>query len=65
METNIDKVRQIVKKMYSDENDLRTSDGKKIEVPVEGSLGLLALGYRGVIAVKKKRRNILKEQKTK
>lgn len=34
---------------------------KKYEVTSEGSLGLLALGYRGVIEWKKK----VKEQKTK
>jgi hypothetical protein len=33
----------------------KTKDGKEIEVTAEGSLGLLALGYRGLIAWRKKR----------
>lgn len=33
----------------------KTKDGKEIEVTSEGSLGLLALGYRGLIAWRQKR----------
>jgi hypothetical protein len=33
----------------------KTKDGKEIEVTAEGSLGLLALGYRGLIAWRKKK----------
>jgi hypothetical protein len=33
----------------------KTKDGKQAEVTAEGSLGLLALGYRGLIAWRKKR----------
>lgn len=29
---------------------ITTQDGKPFRVPVEGSLGLLALGYKGLIA---------------
>jgi hypothetical protein len=34
----------------------KTKDGKEIEVTAEGSLGLLAIGYRGLIAWRKKRK---------
>jgi hypothetical protein len=40
-------------------NDFKTKDGQKIEVPIEGALGLLALGDIGLIAwrLKKKEKN--------
>jgi len=34
---------------------LRTPDGKVFDVPVEGSLSLLALGYKGLMAWRAKR----------
>ncbi len=34
---------------------IRTADGTPYEVPVEGSLPLLALGYRGLMAWRAKR----------
>jgi hypothetical protein len=34
---------------------LLTKDGKEIAVTADGSLGLLALGYRGLIAWRQKR----------
>lgn len=30
--------------------EIRTKDGTTFKVPVEGSLGLLAIGYRGLMA---------------
>lgn len=36
---------------------ITTSDGKPFIVPPQGSLGLLALGYVGLIAWRKARRN--------
>ncbi|MEM1122603.1 MAG: hypothetical protein AAGJ18_19320 [Bacteroidota bacterium] len=36
-------------------SNLQTTDGKNYDVPVEGSLGLLALGYRGLVAWRAKR----------
>ena len=36
--------------------DLRTESGEPYEIPVEGSLGLLALGYVGLMAWREKRR---------
>ena len=45
----------------SDErNELKilTKDGKEFEVPVEGSLGLLALGTVGIQAWRKKQREM-------
>jgi hypothetical protein len=40
----------------------KTKDGKEIEVTADGSLGLLALGYRGLIAWRQKRTEEAKKQ---
>jgi len=37
---------------------IRTADGTAYEVPVEGSLPLLALGYRGLMAWRAKRAQV-------
>jgi hypothetical protein len=37
---------------------LRTKDGKPYPIPVLGSLGLLALGYRGVMAWRAKKQEV-------
>jgi hypothetical protein len=39
------------------EISIKTKTGLAFEVPVEGSLGLLALGYAGLIAWRMKRRD--------
>lgn len=36
----------------------KTDDGQLYEVPVEGSLGLLANGYQGLVAWRAKRKNL-------
>lgn len=36
--------------------EVKTKTGENYDVPVEGSLGLLALGYKGLIAWRKKRK---------
>lgn len=38
-------------------------EGKAVEIPVEGALGLLALGARGLIAWRLKRDEVAKQQK--
>jgi hypothetical protein len=38
-------------------------DGKPIEIPAEGSLGLLAVGYRGLMAWRQKRKEVLEAKK--
>ncbi|MEZ5012829.1 MAG: hypothetical protein R2794_00925 [Chitinophagales bacterium] len=42
---------------------ITTSDGKPFKVPVEGSLGLLALGYKGLVAWRQARRQYQKTMK--
>ncbi len=37
--------------------------GDKYEIPVEGSLALLALGAKGILAWRKKRAEVLEQQK--
>lgn len=39
---------------------ITTTDGQPFKVPVEGSLGLLALGYKGLIAWRQVRRQYQK-----
>ena len=46
----------------SDELKLTTSDGKKYEIPLEGSLGLLATGYQGIMAWRAKRKTHLEKK---
>ena len=40
---------------------LKTPDGKPYEVPVEGSLGLLALGYVGLMSWRAKKVEVAKQ----
>ncbi len=40
-----------------------TKDGQPFQVPVEGSLGLMALGYKGLIAWRQVRRQYQKARK--
>ena len=51
------KSKQILKDLYNTEQELKTEDGKTINANVKGSLGLLALGYRGLIAWRKAKKN--------
>ncbi|MBN2891519.1 MAG: hypothetical protein JXL97_06615 [Bacteroidales bacterium] len=44
---------ELLKKVYSDELVMKNNAGQKISVPKDGSLGLLAFGYRGLIAWRK------------
>ena len=39
---------------------ITTNDGQPFKVPVEGSLGLLALGYKGLVAWRQVRRQYQK-----
>jgi len=56
--------REVLEEIKSRRYEIRDENGKVIEVPEKGSLGLLAQGYLGVLAVRKKRKEIL-EQKEK
>lgn len=42
--------------------ELRDTDGKKYKVPIEGSLGLLAIGAVGLIAWREKKREVLQNK---
>ena len=39
-----------------------TNDGQPYEIPVEGSLGLLATGYEGIMAWRLKRKEVLDQK---
>ena len=45
--------------------ELKTPDGKAYEIPVEGSLGLLALGYVGLMAWRAKKIEVAQQQQSK
>lgn len=46
------------------DQDLLTDDGEAYEVPEEGSLGLLALGYQGIMAWRAKKLETRRASKT-
>ncbi|MBW8051164.1 MAG: hypothetical protein FVQ77_12655 [Cytophagales bacterium] len=52
-----------IKKDDTSEMSIITEEGKKHEVPVEGSLGLLALGAKGLLAWREKREKVEKSKK--
>lgn len=49
------KSKKLIEELYSKEYEFTTSDGEKFEVPESGSIGLLTLGYQGLIAWRKQR----------
>ena len=42
-------------KSIEEEYGIKDPEGKPFEIPVKGSMGLLALGYRGLMAWRAKR----------
>lgn len=46
-----------LKKILDPEYEFKDEMGRKMEVSPKGSLGLLAVGYKGIVAVRKKREN--------
>jgi len=50
------------KKNVPNKIDLKDPYGKKFNIPVEGSLGLLALGAIGLIAWREKKREVLQNK---
>jgi len=60
----MDKERKRNEPMDPSELEIRTADGKPMHVSPEGSLALLALGYKGLMAWRASRRNALSDNKT-
>ncbi len=58
MKQKIEQSEKIIKQLYDDDYKMTTTDGKEFIIPPEGNLGLLALGHKGLIAVRKKRKEI-------
>ncbi len=57
-EENITKSsKEILKELYNSDEIFKTEDEEEINVSADGSLGLLALGYKGLIAWRKVKRN--------
>ena len=49
-----------MEKKQTNKVSITTNDGKPFQIPVEGSLGLLALGYKGLVAWRQVRRQYQK-----
>lgn len=47
------KIKDKIKQAQQGSLHLNDENGKPIEVPKEGSLGIIALGYKGILAWKK------------
>ena len=47
-------VKAIIEELKSKKTKIFKPDGSEFKVPKEGSLGLLALGYKGILAWKNK-----------
>ncbi len=45
----------ILKELYLKQYDFNLETGEKMDIPVKGALGLLAIGYKGLIAWRKKK----------
>jgi hypothetical protein len=54
-------LRLIFGTMKEKNNPVLPNAGHTYEIPAEGSLGLLALGYRGLLAWRKKREEVKSE----
>jgi predicted HAD superfamily hydrolase len=45
----------LIKKLYDKQYEFTLENGEKMDIPVKGALGLLAIGYQGLIAWRKKK----------
>lgn len=48
-------IRKQLKALQEADFEFKDSEGKNIEISEKGGLGLLAIGYKGIVAVRKKR----------
>ncbi len=55
--------KEIIEDLYKQNFVLKDENGDKFEIPEEGSLGLLAIGYKGLIAWRKKKIQVRKNEK--
>ncbi len=46
---------QLLKELYDQEYNFTDANGKSFPIPESGSLGLLAMGYQGLIAWRKEK----------
>lgn len=47
--------KKLLDELYSQEYQFNTSDGKPFLIPESGTLGLLTMGYQGLIAWRKQK----------
>ncbi len=56
--------KELLKDLYNQKYNITDKNGKPFDIPLDGSLGLLALGYQGLFAWRnKKNQNKLKTEK--
>lgn len=48
---------ELLKELYNQDYQFNTADGKAFPIPKSGTLGLLTLGYQGLIAWRKQKLN--------
>jgi hypothetical protein len=56
---------KIIKDLYHKKYEFILENGEKMDIPVKGALGLLAIGYQGLIAWRKKKKESEKAQDNK
>lgn len=61
MTTSNSEIKQLIEELYQSDLKIYDKDKNPITMPEKGSLGLLAIGYKGIIAWKK----LYKSQKNK
>ena len=55
--------KKILEDLYNQDFQLLTETGEQFEISEKGSLGLLAIGYKGLIAWRKKKNELKKQKK--
>ena len=50
--------KEIINELINSDFKFRDENGNEIDIPKSGNLGLLASGYKGLVAVRKKRNRL-------
>jgi hypothetical protein len=57
-----DTLREMIEMLYNQPFTITDENNNIFEIPEEGTLSLLAMGHKGIIAMRKKRRQVQLEQ---
>jgi len=55
--------KELIEKLYNQDYQFTTADGKPFPIPESGSLGLLTMGYQGLIAWRKQKAKLNMKKK--